>query len=106
MEVGSDIEVRTLDLALRTRMVKRTTMAIPADEVLSLVADDLECDLAAVQAVLAEDLHCPNQGCPARLVIMEQVAPKQHTVHLQHICTKLWLASSLASAIEKLILAI
>jgi len=54
----------------------------PADEVLSLIADDFEGNLAAIETVFAQDFHCSHQSCSTRLVIMKEISSKQHEVNL------------------------
>ena len=56
---------------------------VPAHKSFGLIAEDLECYGLGLQAVLAEDFHCPHKGGPAGLVVMEQVSAKEHKIDLR-----------------------
>ena len=58
----------------------------PVGKVGGLVAQDLDADGSAVQAVFAQDLHGPHQARLRRLVVMKQVSSQEHKVHLHLFC--------------------
>ena len=63
-------------------------MFLPADKVLSLIANNLQRNLTPIQAIFAQDLHRPHKSCATGLVVMEEIASKEHEVHLQQIDQK------------------